>query len=160
MRKILIPTDFSVDSLQLIDYAVINFPDTKLDIILTAGYRLPDRRWDITHFSESEQIRKFLSDDFTDAKRRVFCEHKNNIATISFQLFTGVNSFAFQNLLEQLNTKDAVIPKDNVLYCPNNKWFDTTGFIKSNVTHVVEAPVELKKEVSHKTFSLIRLFNL
>jgi len=160
MRRILIPTDFTIDSLQLVEYAILNFPDTKLDIVLIAGYRLPDTRWGITHFSEREQIREQLSDKFKDAKRRIVLEHKKNIETVSFELFTGVNSFAFQNFLEQMNSVDAVVPKKKALHCPNNKWFDTTEFIKNNVKNVIEAPVELTEKPTEKKFSLISLFNL
>ena len=159
MRKILIPTDFTVESLQLIEYAVLNYPDSNLNIKLIAGYRLPDNRWGITHFNERVQIKKQCTDGFEKAKQRMLREHKNNIKTISFQLFTGVNSFAFENFLEQINAEDAIVPQKNALYCPSSKWFDTTKFIKKNVKNVIEVPIELKDQLSDKKFSLIGLFN-
>jgi hypothetical protein len=160
MKNILIPTDFTIESLQLIEYALLNFPNTKLNIVLIAGLRLPDTRWAIFHFSQSEQIKKQLSDEFNEAKRLIIHEHKEAIGNITFQLFSGVNSFAFQNFLEQLNADDAVIPQGNSLYCPKRKWFDTTRLIKKNVKNVIEVPVELTKEVSQKKYSIISLFNL
>ncbi len=160
MRKILIPTNFTIDSLQLLDYAILNFPNDKLDIILVAGYRLPDTRWAITHFREREQISKQLSESFNESKRRIVLEHQNNIENISFELFTGVNSFAFQNFLEQLNAEDAIIPKNQKLQCPNSKWFDTTHFLKKNVKNVIEVPVELEEEETDWKFSLTSIFNL
>ena len=160
MRKILIPTDFTVQSLQLVEYALLNFPNTKLDIILIAGFKLPDTRWSIFHFSEREQIRKQLSEEFNEAKRLIVLEHKEAITNITIQLFSGINSFAFQNFLEQLHVDDAIIPKGYSLYCPSGKWFDTTGFIKKNVKNVIEVPVERTEKVPQKKYSLIRLFNL
>jgi len=160
MRRILIPTDFTINSLQLVEYAILNFPDTKLDIVLIAGYRLPDTRWGVTHFHEREKIREQVSGKFKEAKRRIVLEHKNAIETISFELFTGVNSFAFQNFLEQINVDDAVVPSKKALFCPNSKWFDTTDFIKSNMKNVIETPIEISEEVTDKKFSLISLFNL
>jgi len=160
MKKILIPTDFSVESLQLVEYAILNYPDTKLDVVLIAGYKLPDTRWGITHFNEREQIRKQLSGKFNEAKRRIVLEHKNNIETVSFEMFTGVNSFAFQNFLEQIKATNAIVPKEKTLQCPNNKWFDATSLIKKNVAKVIEVPVEISEEVSQRKFSLVSLFNL
>lgn len=160
MRKILIPTDFTVQSLQLVEFAFINYPNTKLDIILIAGFKLLDTRWAIFHFSEREQIRKQLSEEFFEAKRLIVREHKEAIDNITIQLFSGVNSFAFQNFLEQLHVDDAIIPKANSLYCPSGKWFDTTMFIKKNVKNVIEVPVELTEEVPQRKYSLISLFNL
>jgi len=160
MRKILIPTDFTVESLQLIEYAFINFPNTKLDIILIAGFKLPDTRWAITHFNEKSQIRKQLSEEFYKAKRLLVREHKEAIKDITFELFSGVNSFAFQNFLEQLHVEDAIVPKDNSMHCLSKKWFDTTNFIKKNVKNVIEVPVELTEEVPQRKYSLVSLFNL
>lgn len=160
MRKILIPTDFSVASLQLIEYAVLNFPNTKLEIILVAGYKLPDTRWAIIHFNEREQVRKLVKDRFIIAKRRLVTEHKKNIGKLSFELFTGANSFAFQNFLDQLNVEDAIIPKEKSLYCSENKWFDTTKLIKHNVKNVIQVPLEIKEKMLQNKSSLISLFNL
>ncbi|APQ19109.1 hypothetical protein [Maribacter hydrothermalis] len=160
MRKILIPTDFTVDSLQLIEYAILNYPDTKLDIVLIAGYRLPDTRWGIAHFSKTDKVRKQVSKSFKDSQRRIEIEHKINIETVSFDLFTGLNSCAFQNFLEQINVEDAIVPKQKVLSGTNKRWFDTTNFIKKNVKNVIEVPIEQSAEITDKKYSFIGLFNL
>lgn len=160
MKKVLIPTDYSVESLQLIEYAVLNNPDTKLDIVLVAGYKLPDTRWAISHFNKSVEINKQLDNDFITAKRSLILEHTKNIETICFELFTGSNVFAFQNFLEQFNAEDALVPKDNILCCHSHKWFDTTNFLKKNVKNVIEVNLEMSIEVKQQKFSIMNLFNL
>lgn len=159
MRKVLIPTDFTIESLQLVEYAILNFPDKKLDIILIAGHKLPDTRWALTRFRTRTQVRKQLNENFNASVKRITLEHKKNIERISFELFTGVNSYAFQNFLEQLGAHDAVIPKERTLYCENRKWFDTTKFIKKNVKNIIEAPVECKEEIPQRKFSILSFFN-
>ena len=160
MRKIIIPTDFTVESLQLIEYAILNFPSTKLDIVLIAGFRLPDTRWGLTHFSERKQIAKQMSQEFNSNRRRIIVEHKDAIERISFKLFCGINSCAFQNFLEHIEAHDAIIPQDKKLQCRSNKWFDTTRFIKKNIENVIEVPFECKEEIPQKKYSLVSLFNL
>lgn len=160
MRKVLIPTDFTVESLQLVEYAILNFPDTKLDIRLVSGYRMPNTRWALIHFNESELVRKQFTKSFKNAKRRILREHNNNIERLTFELFTGVNSFAFENLLEQIDTDDAIVPKGTALNGSSNNWFDTTNLIKKNVKNVIEVQMEPTEEVPQKKFSLISLFNL
>ncbi len=142
MKKVLIPTDFTVNSLQLIEYAILNYPDTKLNIILTAGYKLPDNKWSIIHFNKNEQVYKQVNNDFLNCKRSLLFEHKNNIQNISFELFIGVNSIAFLNFIEQLDVHHTIIPKDNLKYT-ENKWFDITKLLKKNVKEVIE--VQLNK---------------
>lgn len=160
MKKILIPTDFTVESLQLVEYAILNFPDTKLEIILIAGYKLPETRWDATHFKAKEQFRKQLSNEFMAYERRLILEHQNHIASISFELFTGINSYAFQNFLKQLAVEDAVIPKEAFFHSPNYKWFDTTKYVKKCVNNIVEVSLDVTDEVPQRKFSLVSLFNL
>ncbi|MCK0161302.1 universal stress protein [Allomuricauda sp. F6463D] len=160
MKKILIPTDFSVASLRLVEYAILNNPNTPLNIVLVAGYRLPDTRWALTHFNKSEEVNKQLTDSFVIAKRSLRLEHKKSIQAMSFELFTGNNSCAFQNFLEQSGADDAIIPKAKSLYCKNRKWFDTTRFLKKNVNNVTEVPVERDEELSQQRYSLINLLNL
>jgi hypothetical protein len=160
MKKILIPTDFTVESLELVEYAILNYPDTKLDIILVAGFRLPEERWAVTHFSSSEQVRRQLTDQFIAAKRRLLLEHRNNIYNLSFELFTGINSCAFQNFLEQHDVQSAIVPNGEMLHYQSNKWFDVTGFLRKNVDDVVEVPMERPEELPQRKFSFIGLFNL
>lgn len=160
MKKILIPTDFSVDSLQLVEYAILNNPNTKLHIVFVAGHRLPETRWGLTHFRKREEVSRQCTDDFITAKRSLVLEHKKNIEIISFELFTGKNSFAFQNFLEQLDANDTIIPKEKSLHCRNRRWFDTTRFLKKNVNNVTEVPVERSVEIPQQKFSLINLLNL
>ncbi|MET7028329.1 hypothetical protein [Sediminicola luteus] len=159
MRKVLIPTDFTIESLQLIEYAILNFPDKKLDIILIAGHKLPDTRWDLTRFRTRTQVRKQLNEKFNASIHRINMEHKKNIERISFELFTGINSYAFRNFLEQLDAHDAVVPKQKTLYCEDRKWFDTTKFIKKNVKNIIEAPMECTEEVPQRKFSILSLFS-
>lgn len=160
MKNVLIPTDLTVESLQLVEYAVLNFPQTKLNVLLVVGCNLPDTRWGVTHFNPKEYVRTHLSAEFIAAKRRLLLEHGNSIENISFELFLGINLFAFQNFIEQLGVEDAVVPQGVFLHYPNGKWFDTTKFIRKKVKNVVEAPVGLMNEVPRKNFSFISLFNL
>jgi hypothetical protein len=159
MKKILIPTDFTVESLELVEYAILNYPDTKLNITLVAGFRLPEERWAIAHFSPSEQVHKQLSDQFIAAKRRLLLEHSNNIYMLSFELFTGINSYAFQNFLEQHDFQCAIVPNGEILHYQSNRWFDITGFVRKNVKEVVEVPIFRTEQQPQRKFSLVSLFN-
>ena len=160
MKKVLIPTDFTIESLELVEYAILNFPNTTLDIVLVAGYRLPDTRWAVANFSAKEQIHQQLHEPFRVAMRRLLLEHKNHISNLHFEVFTGINSFAFRNFMEQHEVSCALIPKGKMLHFSGNRWFDITGFIKKNITELIEIPMERGKEIPQERFSLISLFNI
>ncbi|QCX38863.1 hypothetical protein FF125_10605 [Aureibaculum algae] len=159
MKKILIPTDFTTGSLQLVEYVILNYPDSYIDIILLAGYKLPDNRITLMHFNGREQINKQLNDDFISAKKSLVHQHKKNINSISIQLFTGVNSYAFNNFLIKLNANDAIVPKEKSLCYHGKRWFDPTKYLRKNVTNIVEVPYKVSTELPQQKFSLINIFN-
>ncbi len=160
MKRILIPTDFTVESLQLIEYAILNFPKTKLEIVLVYGFRLPDTRWGLTHFSQLRETNKLVTEEYAKAKNMFVREHGDVIERIRFELFTGSNSFAFQNFVEKLDVKDAIVPKGEFLHFNNSKCFDSTRFIKKNIDNVIEIPFELTEDYHKPKFSLSGLLNL
>ncbi len=150
MKNILIPTDFTVESLQLVEYATLNHPESMLNITLVAGFHLPQSFWGIAHYSEREQVNNQLSEEFNAFRRRLVIEHKSTINNITIKLFTGVTAYAFKNFLEQLEVKDAVVPKDGFLYNSSRSWFDTTVFLRKTVSHVVEVAMERAQKVSER----------
>lgn len=160
MKKILIPTNFSVDSLQLVEHAILNNPRCKLNIILIAGHTLPNNRWTITHFNKSEEVRKQYSDGFLAAERSLMREYKESIDTLTFELFTGHNSIAFRHFLKQLDADTTVIPKTKLLQGKSKKWFDTTAFLKQQVPHVIEVPIRQQVATSPPKSFLRNLLNL
>lgn len=161
VKKLFIPTDFTPKSLELVEYAILNYPDTQLDIILLVGFRPPEKYWDLINLNLNEELRGELNDEFQEAKRCLLLEYKRNIARISFELFTGINAYAFQNFLELHGVEDAIAPKNDILNYRDKKWFDTTRFIKKNVKNVIEVPIERAQAVQPQwKFSLLSLFNL
>lgn len=160
MKRILIPTDLTVESLQLIEYAILNFPKTKLEIILVYGFKLPETRWGLAQFSARREILKLTNEAYEKAKRVFIREHADAIENMEVELFTGRNSFAFQNFIEQLNVADAIVPKGKFLDFNDSKSFDPTRFIKKNVANVIEIPLDASKELERSKFSLSHLLNI
>ena len=160
MKRVLIPTDFTVESLQLLEYAILNFPRTELDITLVYGFILPDTRWGLIHYSAGSEISKLTSPDYAKAKNAFVREHSDVILDLRIELFTGCNSFAFQNFLEQLDIRDAIIPKGKFLNFDHARCFDPSRFIRKNVENVIEIPLDVTREYPKAKFSLSSLLNL
>jgi hypothetical protein len=146
--------------LQLIEYAILNFPKTKLHVILVYGFRLPDSRWGLTHFSAKREINRLTTESYAKAMRTFLREHSGDIDRLQIELFSGCNSFAFQNFSEQLDVKDAVVPKGKFLQFDQPKCFDPIRLIKKNMEHVIEIPLEMDRVPQKTKFSLLSLLNL
>jgi hypothetical protein len=160
MKRVLIPTDFTVESLQLIEYAILNFPKTKLEIVLVYGFKMPDTRWGLTHFSAIREVNKLTTETYAKAKNVFVREHSDAIDDLRFELFTGLNSFAFQNFSEQWGVKDAIVPRGKFLNFNGSQCFDPTRFIKKNIDNVIEIPFETTVERQQVKFSISSLLNL
>ncbi|TXF89137.1 hypothetical protein FUA23_11540 [Neolewinella aurantiaca] len=161
MKRILIPTDYTPESLQLIEYAFLNFPDTRLDIVLLAGCKMFESKWRIMHFTPQDFIYQQMNDEFIQEKRHMILEHKGQLGQIQFELFTGSNSFAFQNFLLTLDADTAVLPDDGVLMNPDRKWFDTTSYLRKSVANIIQAPVERRNNQPARQQTLFNsLFDL
>ncbi|GGX22235.1 hypothetical protein [Aquimarina muelleri] len=161
MKKILIPTDFTVESLQLIEYGILNYPNTKLDVVLVHGHRMPENKWGVINFSCKRQISNLTKENFIEAKNNFINEHKSEINSIELDLFTGINSVAFKNFCKQHQVEDAIIPKDQFLIFAHKNSFDPTFFMKRNIKNVVEVHLENpNREISRKKFSISNLLNL
>lgn len=157
MKKIFIPTDFSVESLQLIDYAILNYQDPKLNIVLIAGFKLPESRMDVMTFSPGKVVLKLTDSAFLKAKNNYLEEHSDRINCISIELFTGLNSFAFKNFAQTLQITNAIVPKDDFLAFSNKKTFNPIPFIRKNIQHVADVEV-VKEESKVKVSNLIPKF--
>ena len=154
MKKILLPTDFSIKSLQLIEYAVLNFRETPIDILLVSGYRLPWNSWDLVNFSHSRELRTLTDRDYLKAKAILLQEHSHEIRQIETELFTGTNGQAFRHFIERHEVTDALIPSEKFLNYKSQRTFDPSSLIRKHVNTVKEVslantlPQALKPQLS------------
>lgn len=161
MKKIIIPTDFTVESLQLIEYAILNYPDEKLDVILAFGYKIPLHEIEIIKFSAISVIHKTTSEKFLRAKKNILIEHSDRLNSINIELFCGLNSVVFQNFLKEHKIQDAIVPQNNYICLKNNKCYDLTPIIRKNVENVIEVELMNRSvEMKRTRFSLLGFLEL
>ncbi|WP_271784699.1 hypothetical protein [Aquimarina algiphila] len=144
MKKILIPTDFSIKSLKLAEYAFNLYPKEIVNLILVYPYRLPVWEGDLYRFSSKEIIAELNSEEFSKAKNELVNRYYININSILIELFIGVNSYAFNNFRDEHQIQIAVVPQKGDLDFSHNSTFDPLYFILKNVPKVYQ--INLTKE--------------
>ncbi|WP_299780975.1 hypothetical protein [uncultured Formosa sp.] len=159
MKTILIPTDFSEKSLQLIKNAVLHFPEESIQIVLATGYQTSILNWStkskLVSIIADKKFYKLLSD--------IKLEHGSKISNVNIDLYTGKTNEAFKAFLESNNIEDAIIPKNKLIQFPNNKCFDICDLIHSfspNVSSVDYESDENSPPKRSKLFSLKNQFSL
>ena len=131
MKTILIPTNFEKQSLQLIKSAVLLHPDTKLTIVLVAGYKIRLNAYDLQHYSSEKIIKKAVSDSFLEKIKNLKEEH-NSILSIEFDLFLESSIFSFDNFLKVKKIDEVIMPKNILEEDLKNQFFSIIPQIKNS----------------------------
>lgn len=132
MKKILIATDLSKESLDLVKEAIHFFPDEKLEIILGLGYRMPANRTELWLFKPRRFAAGIMSDDFRERLAYLRRKFPDRIKSVNLEFFSGVNIFSFRNFLTIHNIDIALIPSDGFLKYRDSRFFNLVKFIRKS----------------------------
>ncbi len=138
MRKtVLIPTDFTVQSLNILKSVLSTNPSTiKLDIILLHGLTLNDSIRDLLFSSKHQQIESLTTPEFDEACEVIKNKFDSQISSLRVDLFTGYNVSAFNNYLEGNRVVDIYVSDKKPVFT-NKKSFDLSRFIEKSSTNVI-----------------------
>lgn len=139
MRKtILIPTDFTVQSLNSLKSVLSNHSTHELyDIILLHGLSLDDSIRDLLFYSKYQHIDKLTNPEFEEACEVIKNKYDSQISSLRVDLFTGFTTSAFDNYLEG-NRVVEIYLSDNKLALSNKNSFDLSQFIEKCNVKVVK----------------------
>lgn len=153
MKTIIIPTDLSINSLDLVKNAVLNYPNEIINIVLSYGHEMRLSDFQPMNFLSSRNFKSNINENFINLKQKLFQEHKNQIGKINVEAFTGMNSFAFANFLEAHQISEALIPETAQNSFPSREYFDISDLIRENMQKVIEVKTR-KKDLRQKDCKL------
>lgn len=157
MDKILIPTDFTEESLQLIEFALLNFTGDHLDILLVHGYNPP--AVNMRFYSPNKVLSKLCTADFSRAIRNISQDHRDRIRRIQFQIYSGNNALVFKDFLKENNITASVLPNVPFSFPKGSRSFDLTRLITKHVPDTVKVPLSMPEiQVAEPKFSLLGLW--
>lgn len=162
MKKIIIPTDFTVRSLSLIKEVVkTNIDDDKVDILLVHAVHLPSSITELLFYSKSKLIRSITSNKFEDAISILKNKYASKINSIEVDIYSGYTKSAFKNYIEAKQVEKAYIPSVNILSKVHSKSFNLIPIINKTMDEVVKIEVSSSftqlKEESYAENALLNL---
>ncbi len=151
MRKtILIPTDFTVNSLNVLKSILIqNEAKQTYNVILLHGMSLSDSIRDLLFFSKSKQIDSLTNPEFEEAYEVIRNKFENQISSLRIDLFTGYNLSAFNNYLEG-NKVEQIFISDKKPVLTNKNSFDLSRFIEKCKVEVTKVDFGANATVPEK----------
>jgi len=133
IQKVLIPTDFSIASLNLVKEAAEQSTSDKMDIILVYGVHLSTSIHELIFFSKNKVVAQLQSSEFNDACSLLKNKYRSKIRSIHPELLISNNRNYIEQFLEHEKIDQIFIPTYYKLKVNSRKYFDPTPLL-SKVT--------------------------
>ncbi|SFC81244.1 hypothetical protein SAMN05421747_1305 [Parapedobacter composti] len=129
-KNVLIPTDFTIESLNVVKFLLQNRPnDCRYNIILLHGAQAPDTITELLFFSKSKMLASLSNRSFEEACGVIKNKYASGIASMRTDLFSGYTQAAFNNYLLANRIEEIYIPNSYHLHAKNPKSIDLLPFI-------------------------------
>jgi hypothetical protein len=136
-KRILIPTDFNVESLNTLKKAIDSIVDTEIEIILMYSEYLSDSTIDLLFYSQLSKRKEMETPVFQEALNILENRYEKKIRKISIEFFHGISTAAFKNFVEGKKIDLIYLPKQYQLK-PLKNGFDPIPLIKKSKFPYVE----------------------
>jgi hypothetical protein len=147
VKTILIPTDFSSESLHLIKGAISENEGEKLNIILLYAANNSNSITDLLFFNKKRSLEDAKSEQFQEGCDIILNKYSSIINSFRTELFTGFTQNAFENFIDANQIDEAYIPR-NYEFKMKKDMFNPIPFIKKSALAVNE--IEWDQELDSK----------
>jgi len=121
MRTILVPTDFKLESIKIIDALVQHQQNETLNIIFVHAFKLSDSITDMLMLSRRSRDYENVSDEFYQQINQAKAKYATQINTIGIEYFYGSTVAAFKNFIEAFDV-DRIAYLKEYNFTPINKY--------------------------------------
>jgi hypothetical protein len=159
LKTILIPTDFSIESLNLFKAAATHEGD-QLHIILYHAMVMSDSILDLLFSPRDTSLDRSAHPDFWDAVKIIQNKYGARIRYVRVEVFTGNTLRAFENFIEGNQVDTILVPEDYQFQLLHAKSIDPMRFINSIRTEVKKVSWDRQSSMPEKNkLSEIFYFN-
>ncbi|WP_108423379.1 hypothetical protein [Flagellimonas amoyensis] len=162
-KKILIPTDFSVKSLELVRKAIVETADQPLEVVLLHGTILSNSITDLLFFSKSKLVKELQSEEFVEACTVLKNKYPSKIHSLYVEVITSNSPAYFRNFVDATQITEIFVPEEGVLNFKNAKGFNTLSLFSKSGTpcfYFNQEEQEQTEAVGKKQFANIFLSGL
>lgn len=155
-RTILIPTDFSIESVKYLIEAVQLEETGSINVVFLHCAHLSDSIFDLLFFSKRKMKNALITPAFQDACKIIRNRYASKINSMRVEIFNGFTQSAFQKFLEGNRVDEIFIPNNYTLKLEKNS-FDPIPFIRKAPVRVTEISRKRMDNVPEKN-QLAELF--
>lgn len=148
-KTILIPTDFTIESLTLMKRAAQLAENETIDIVFMYSSYLPDSIPELLFYSDQKVLKNAVTSDFKEAVSILKNKYSSKIVKIDYSLFNGINKNAMQIFLDAKNIDEVFVPQTYV-FKTKGKSFNPVPLLKKCHQKVYEIDWIPKKNLPEK----------
>lgn len=157
IKTVLIPTDFSIESLNLFKHASQEANDGAINVIFFHGVSLNFSITDLLFYSKKALVASLSNNDFHNACEIITNKFASRIYSTRIEIFTGTKQHAFEQFVEANRVNEILIPKEYTFKFSDSRSFDPTPFVKKSSLPVKEVAWTRSTSVPEKNL-LAELF--
>ncbi|MCL6218139.1 hypothetical protein [Zunongwangia pacifica] len=137
MRKILIPTDLSVNSLTLLKRALDDC-EQKTNIVLVYGASLSSSITELLFYSKEDYLEELKTEAFNKVMAVIESKYEDIINSLTIDIFFGGTKNAFNNFIEGQKITHAYLPSDGrTMRCKRKNVFNIIPFLKESDIEII-----------------------
>ncbi|MBL7851047.1 MAG: hypothetical protein JNN04_09110 [Cyclobacteriaceae bacterium] len=149
-RTLLIPTDFSIESLWLLKEALRPVQIGKVSIILLHCVYTSDSIVELLFFSRKELVDKLINEDFRDACKILRRKYTHHIESLRIEIFSGNTQRAFKDFLLANHIDEILLPHPFGLKNVHRDSFSPEPFIRNCHAVVTEVAWQPSEDIPEK----------
>jgi hypothetical protein len=128
--KIAFPTDFTVESLNLVKQAIEDHPNEKIDFLLVHGIHATDSITDLLFFSKGKIISSLTNPVFEEVCSMMRKHFAPAVNSFRIELFMGFTQTAFTNFMISMQVNKIYLPESYNLKLKNKMSADLMPYIQ------------------------------
>jgi hypothetical protein len=149
LKKILIPIDFKIESLNTLKYCLEERKLEKSSVILMYSAYSGDSITEMLFYNPGKIVEALVSSNFNDAINIIKNTYESSFDSFKIELFHGLNTKAFLNFYDAHGIDIVYLPKD---YClkPYKNGFDPIPLIKKSKVEFKEVVWTRENDLADK----------
>ena len=148
MKNVLIPTDFTVESLQLINKTAETLAGEKFNAVLFHAFDQPDSIMDLMFLGREKIYSGLVTDDFRNYCKKLKHVYADTINSIYVKYMYGNTVRVFKNFADANDIALIVSPEELRLQMPHKYSINPVAFFKKSGIQVLDSFGALKGKVS------------
>lgn len=160
IARVLVPTDFSVDSLRIVLNFMEKNADQKVELVLACGYDVGDSITSLLGITKEDHLSRLESEDFIKGCEMIKSRFKSNLVEMYSDLIISRNGRYLRNYFKGGRVTHIVLPEGYLFASKESSVFDLTEVLRKNVESIsaIIVPVKLEDQLLEGIDSMDSIF--